>query len=234
MISEKYKCIFVHIPKAAGQSIEHFFLNSHGLSWDRREPLLLRYNPDPKKGPERLAHLTAREYTSYEWVSRNTFKEYFKFSFVRNPWDRLVSEYKYRNHDQLMSFKEFVLYNLPTKNLYSDNYRHILPQYDFLHDESGNLLVDFVGRFENLQTDFDYVCSKLNITNSALPFINSSNKPTSQLGKVKNFIQIKNVGTAKEKSKNKGYISYYDRNTRKIIEQIYRNDIDTFGYQFGE
>lgn len=160
MISEKYKCIFVHIPKVAGQSIENIFLSLHNLTWKQRDSLLLRHNLKPEIGPERLAHLTASEYINYRYITQDKFNSYFKFSFVRNPWDRFVSEFKFRGFDKNYSFKDFVLRGLPKKDLYSDAYRHIIPQYQYLYDDKGNQLEDFVGRFENLQSDFDVICSK--------------------------------------------------------------------------
>lgn len=212
MISDKYRCIFVHVPKAAGQSVESFFLNLHGLAWKDRAPLLLRHNPDPARGPQRLAHLTAREYVDCGHITREDFNAYFKFSFTRNPWARLVSEYQYRNLDGTLSFRDFLLGGLPAKSNYTDAYRHIIPQYDFLHDEAGNLLVDFVGKFEQLQVDFDCVCSRLGIADSTLPHANAS---------------------AGKGPKRPHYTAYYDPETEEVVRQMYRKDIETFQYRFG-
>jgi len=62
LISHHDKCLFVHVPKCAGQSVEMFFLDRIGLDWERRAPLLLRPNDVPALGPPRLAHLKAAEY----------------------------------------------------------------------------------------------------------------------------------------------------------------------------
>ncbi|GAA4103166.1 sulfotransferase family protein [Zhongshania borealis] len=224
MISDKYKCMFVHIPKVAGQSIEHFFLNHHNLSWEERAPLILEYNPDPTKGPERLAHLTASEFLDCGYLSKSEFNNYYKFSFVRNPWARIVSEFNYRNHHKNISFKEFITKSLPDKNNYSDAYRHVMPQYNFLHDDKGNLLVDFIGRFENLQDDFDFIGRQLGFNRTLLPHINSSKKYS-----LKDRLNIfKNTKTEKRNH----YTEYYDLETRKIVENMYSKDIETFGYQF--
>lgn len=214
MISEKYKCIFIHIPKAAGQSVEHFFLNLHGLSWEERAPLLLKFNSDPQKGPERLAHLKTSEYLSCGHLDEGKFNNFFKFSFVRNPWARLVSEFNYRNHSKKMSFKEFVVKAMLFEGDYSDESRHITPQYDFLYDSSGKCLVDFIGKFEDLQKDFDVVCSKLDIKDSKLPHVNSS---------------VKKIIIKRPSHK---YTEYYDDETKEIVEKFYAKDIKQFNYNF--
>ena len=121
MISHDFRCIFIHIPKVAGQSIEHFFLDLHGLDWDSRGSLLLRHNPDRARGPVRLAHLTAREYVDCGHIGQSDFDAYFKFAFVRNPWARLVSEYHYREHHRRQSFRDFVLHGFPEADLYRDS-----------------------------------------------------------------------------------------------------------------
>ncbi len=219
MISSKYKCLFVHIPKTAGQSIEHYFLKLHGLSWEERAPLLLRYNPDPAKGPERLAHLTAREYVDYGYISSSQFADYFSFSFVRNPWARLVSEYRYRGHEGKYSFKEFVSAGFSKKSNYSDEYRHLMPQYEFLYDKNGKLLIDFVGKFESIQSDFDAVCLKMGIERAILPHINSSARGI--------------IGNNDKLGADKLYTSYFDKELEEFVADIYAKDIRTFNYVFG-
>ncbi len=224
MISHKYKCIFVHIPKTAGQSIEHFFLKLHGLTWEKRAPLLLRYNPDPKKGPESLAHLTAEEYVKYGYVTQKQFDEYFKFAFVRNPWDRLLSEYHYRNYHKHYTFTEFVTHGLPQADNYSDRYRHIMPQSDFIYDDNDKLIVDFVGRFENLQKDFRLILKKLNLPPSDLPHVNKSKgKRFFCFTKIFNFITPKR---RREK--------YYYKEPIDLINLLYSRDIQNFGYKFNK
>ena len=108
MLCHKHKCIFVHIPKTAGQSIEKVFLESLQFDESRRPELLLRPNNDPNKGPPRLAHLKAQDYFEYEYITKETFYKYFKFSFVRNPWDRAVSHYLYMVPERNISFEKFL------------------------------------------------------------------------------------------------------------------------------
>jgi len=226
MISHKHKCIFVHIPKTAGQSIEDIFLRLNGLDFNTRSPLLLKPNKDPKLGPERLAHLTASEYIKYSYIPEGSFNSYFKFSFVRNPWARLLSEFiwkkkinsqmKNKLKDKIcldynaISFNSWLstVNSIKTDDEFCDSIRHILPQYDFTFDANGNSLVDFIGKFENLQEDFNIICDKIKIPQQQLLHLN--------------------------KTQHKHYTEYYDDETRSIVAEKYAKDIEYFGYKFGE
>jgi hypothetical protein len=228
VISEKFGCVFVHIPKTAGQSIENFFLAWHGLTWKERARLLIKRNGDPACGPEQLAHMTAQEYLDFGYLTSDTFDSYFKFAFVRNPWERLVSEYKFmKEYHERHSFKEFVLRGLPRESAYLDSYRHITPQCEFLYNSDGKLMVDFVGRFEHLQSDFDYVCKRLGIEDSLLPHVNSSRERHSKLKKrLKRSLSGRNALT-------KPYTWYYDTQLIDRVGEMYDADISAFGYRFG-
>lgn len=172
MISRKHGCLFVHIPKTGGQSVEAYFLALHGLDWESRGPLLLRHNLDPDRGPSRLAHLTAPEYLEFGYVGGQEFSQLFKFAFVRNPFDRLISEYRFNWQSRTYTFRDFVLNHFPTKDRYCDFYRHVMPQSDFIYDASGSLLVDFIGRFESIETDFYRLCEVLGLPRTPLPHRN--------------------------------------------------------------
>ena len=211
MLCHDYKCIFVHIPKCGGQSIELVFLRLLGLTWENRAPLLLRPSLDPSFGPPRLAHLSASEYVACGHVTQAQFDSYFKFSFVRNPWDRIVSEYKYCRYCGVKDFKTFIFNKLP-KPAWTDDYRHIVPQYELLVDANGSMLVDYVGKFEGLQKDFNEVCNKLGIPLVTLPHANKS----------------------PESGQSRHYAEYYDNETKEFVESLYIKDIETFGYAFGE
>ncbi|NEO72255.1 sulfotransferase family 2 domain-containing protein [Moorena sp. SIO3H5] len=198
----------------AGESIEGFFSSLLGVT---REMLLLRPNRDPKLGPEQLSHLTAEEYVRFGHMTPEQFKSYYKFSFVRNPWKRLASEYIFKRYIDKFEFKDFVFNNFPKPNPYSDASRHVLPQYDFLYDSQGNRLVDFVGKFENLQADFNIVCQKLGIKDTKLPHLNSNKQNKIVKGYKQDY---------------KPYLEYYDDETKEFVGKIYQKDIETFDYKF--
>ena len=229
MICREFNCLFVHVPKTAGQSIEQFFCDLLHLDWDSeadRRQLLLQANDDPSRGTEKLAHLSASEYVDDGYIPAAEFDGLYRFSFVRNPYRRIVSEYLYRNYFHHRSFSDFVLNRLPEPG-WDDKYRHVMPQYDMLHDSSGKLLVDFVGRFEDLKADFDRVCAKLGIEDSSLPHRNKSDKASRNARR-----RLRNLVWLNGENRKKKWSDYYDETTLAAVTELYRNDIETFGYQF--
>ena len=222
MICHKSKCIFVHIPKTGGQSIEYVFLDLHALSWDERAGLLLRKNDDPTVGPPRLAHLTATEYTEFGHISQIDFEKYFKFSVVRNPWDRLVSEYRFRKIGPPSGFKAWLLDDFPQPG-WTDEYRHVTPQSDFLFDGSGECVVDFIGRFEQFKDD---VCKALDLAGLRdynLRHINSSSRGLRRLATA---FGLKS-GRGRE-----SLLHYYDDESIEWVDKKYSEDIRRFNYVF--
>jgi hypothetical protein len=229
MICKPFKCIFVHIPKAAGRSVEMYFMNRLNLERENtshRQQLLLTDNTDSTRGTEKLSHLSAAEYVDCGYISQSDFDNYYKFSFVRNPWSRLVSEYRYRNFIKHKSFKDFVMNKFPSPG-WDDKYRHVMPQTEMLYDNKGNLLVDFVGRFERLQKDFMLVCEHLGFEDRQLPHINSSDKKSREIRrKARNLLHQNN------ESKLNQYTDFYDDETREHVSRFYQADIDNFAYEF--
>lgn len=183
-------------------------------------------NSVPELGPSRLAHMKANEYHQCGHISKLAFDEYFKFAFVRNPWERLVSEYLHKKIDKHLSLKEFVFEGLPEENDFCDKHRHIIPQSDYLFDSNGNQLVNFIGRFENLQTDFRYICRQLDISNTSLPHKNSSYSPRRLL-----LRKVRHLFSNQQRIK-KHYTEYYDQELYEHVTYMYAEDIARFGYKF--
>jgi hypothetical protein len=206
MYSEKFKTLFVHIPKTGGQSIEHVFIAESGLTWDTRAPLLLRRKTKEEKGPNRLAHLFAREYVPFGYVTPEDFAASFKFAVVRNPYDRAISEYRYKIVDKPaardLTFRDYVA-SLETGKLT----RHDVPQSDFVLGESGAMMVDQVLRFENLAEDFADVSRRIFGRAIDLPYVNKSTGAVPADGA--------------------------DAGLRKMLHRFYERDFDLFKYPGG-
>lgn len=228
MICAAQQCVFVHVPKTGGQSVEQFFLELNGLTLKQKQQLLISRNDDPAKGPSRLAHMRAHEYVDCGHMSQDDYDRYFSFAFVRNPWSRLVSEYLHKKLDNKYSFKQWVFEAMPEADDFSDAYRHVIPQTDYLVNSQGDVIVNFVGRFENLQNDFNKVCEKLNIANTTLPHANSTSSFRRSLERKIRHLFIK------EKRIKQHYTAYYDNETIDKVATLYASDIAMFNYTFDE
>ena len=142
----------------------------------------------------------------------DNFNSYFKFAFVRNTWDWHVSQFHFHKqnkrfgyfHDTFkhMSFEEYIEWAVLENNIIEA----LSAQKRFLSDNNGNLMVDFVGKFENLSCDFKNVCKKLNIDT-----------------------QLTKKNPSKRK---KSYRDYYSDYTRNIIANTFQEDIDFFNFKF--
>lgn len=210
-ISKQHKCLFIHIPKTGGTSIETALEMFYSWKLENTEALfgLIQSKELLAKGflSHYLQHLTLRQVLALQANS----DELFSFTFVRNPWDRIVSTY--HNIDpnliECATAVGIELRNLPFDEFLARvlNFPHIhlLDQYQFIVDENEQLMVDFLGRFESLETDFDKICQHLNIT-ACLPH--------------------------KNQSTHLDYRRYYTKATRDLVAVRYQKDIALFQYSF--
>ena len=182
--------IFVHINKTAGTSIG----KAIGL---------------PVKD-----HLTAREIIAR--IGRDKGDTAYKFTFVRNPWDKVVSHYEYRrkkNKTQLatrnIAFKDWVkmTYGEVKDPAFYDNPKSFQPQVEWLKDDEDRISIDYSGKFESINEDFNHVKQVIGI-DAELPHLNAS--------------------------KRVDYRSYYDDETREIVARWFHEDISYFGYRFSD
>lgn len=208
MICHPLKTIFIHIPKTGGQSIERVLLDRLGLP--REDPsLCLGDNIDLTRGPEKQAHMFASEYVKFGCINQSLFDKYLKFAVVRNPFDRLVSEYKF-HLDKLggISFREYLLEKWPTAGR-RDLRRHIEPQVNFLLTEHSECwLVDHVFRFEQLQQELPRFFRDQLGFEAELPHINKSvdERPTRE---------------------------FYDEQTANFVRWFYAKDFHVFDFPLG-
>jgi len=230
MISHRHKCVFIHIPKCGGQSIETIFLREHGLSWDERESLLLRANRDPGAGPPRLAHLTCSEYLEHGYISPEAFFSYTVFSVVRNPYKRIESLYRYFGYDRSRAFSKFV-----TEILAADlegrkgRFWFVRPQYDYLVDADGRIRIDHLIRLEDLRERLPDLLERLGIRATDIPHVNRSadkRRVESWRNTLRRALRGAFVGL-----RGPGGGVYWDAESIGIVNKYYRQDFRAFGYE---
>jgi len=211
MICHKRKIVFIHIPKTGGQSIEHFLFPDYNFNEDENKTIMYGWNN--KVGW--LNHLTCSEIKSYGNIPDKKYEEYFKFTFVRNPWERLISEYAWKFYNNFKLFKQFCI-DISEMNYenWISNYKdplafvqHIKAQHEYIYDSKGNLEINFLGKYENFNRDFQSICEGTNLKYNEPYFYN--------------------------KSKHKHYTYYYDKLTKELVSRIYKDDIEIFNYSFG-
>ena len=189
MIEDQYKFISVDIPRTACSERCRLIA---GMPWGEVPEKVMH----AKYWREIPKHAKAMQYKVH---SPEKFKAYFVYSFVRNPWDRMVSFFRYRQRRfGATDFRHYIL-----KNEFGDLSTQ---QIDYLTDQDGRILVDFIGRFENLYEDFDKVCRAINFQGS--------------------------LEYSQEKKSTANYWAYYDDRTRKIVAKNSKKDIEYFGYSF--
>ena len=228
MISKKHKTVFVHVPKVAGQSIEQMFLEDLGLDWAHREELLLRRKKPNEQGPERLAHLVAKDYVGLGYISKQDYNDFFTFSFVRDPYKRVFSFYNFLGYSRIISFRTFVEYVVPMKLEHRDFF--FLSQYDYLHDGKGKLLVDFVGRLENIRKDILTVKEKCGLNDVTLPHANKSKGEWKRsLGLLWREAHLRSKISLGEKGKH--FEDVLTEDLKNKIYDLYNKDFKAFEYK---
>ncbi|WP_018275889.1 sulfotransferase family 2 domain-containing protein [Teredinibacter turnerae] len=186
----KNKAIFVHIPKAAGSSVAVSLY-----------------------GHDKPGHIRAKNYIE---KLGNKKIEYLIFSFVREPIDRFLSAYAYlkaggKNKSDLAfrdnvlvdysDVNDFVALWLNEKTMWE--YVHFIPQTYYLYDDDDFLLVDFIGRYENLEEDFKRLALIIGRGGLSLPHANKTKQ--------------KNLETLNE-------------NSMRKLRELYKRDIKLLGY----
>jgi hypothetical protein len=227
----------VQVPKTGGWSVDCFFLEHFGMDWEANDLLLVHRNEDPTRGPRSLLHLKASEYLLFGHVTQERFREYFKFAFVRNPWDRAVSEYKYQHYPRMFDFKTFLFKHWArSESVEGGSFEsrvHRTPQCQFLYDKKGKCLVDFIGRYERLASDFATVAERLKLDRKELPHYNRSIDLSWTPMAAKLWLKDP-VGMYRlRRNLHHHYTEYYDDESRELIDRFYRKDIELFGYEFG-
>jgi hypothetical protein len=207
IISHKHKFIFFAVPKTATHAIREA-LREHTAEDDWEQQVLFgqQYLPIPELASIGHGHISVTQLRPH--LPSETWDSYFKFGFVRNPFDRFVSTCFFLNRKNPRFNKN------PTASMKQalsfDRFRQrvlVRPQVQQLTDDQGNVAVDFVGRYEDLQQSVDAIFDRLSLPATELPM-----KNTSQHG---------------------AFTEYYDDDLKSMVGGFYEKDLRVFNYDFG-
>jgi hypothetical protein len=206
IVSHRHRFIFAAIPKTGTHSVRAALreqmgpqdIEQVGLFVDKRFPY-------PELARIRHGHLGLAQVRPF--LGEEVFGGYFKFAFVRNPFDRFVSYCAFVSREtgdfqrDPRALMRHVLFELRPL-------QHVLyqPQHSQLVDADGSLITDYVGRVEQMQHSYDEICARVGIRSRALEQVNST--------------------------KRGAYRDYYDQSLIDGVAALYRRDLELFGYGF--
>jgi hypothetical protein len=205
IISHKHKFIFFPIPKTGTHSIR-FAVRPYLDEQDEEHVALFHHSKfnieafnDRKNG-----HFSVQEIRPH--LSDEIWNTYYKFCFVRNPFDRFVSTCFFnnpqiKNNPEMASafLKLIAKKELKNKSLF---YR---PQQHYLIDRNGDIAINFIGKLENMQADYELICEKIKIPMRTLDQLNTS--------------------------MHENYATYYDEELEQLVVELYLEDFQKFNYK---
>jgi hypothetical protein len=204
ILSHRHKFIFFAVPKTATHAVR--FALRPLLGEEDEEQVGLYVNKSlslPALNTVNHGHLTALQ--AQAALPENVWNSYYKFAFVRNPFDRFVSFGFYMNRKS-RTFKKNTTEKLKGILKQERNTSSILftPQHKFLCDDQNKVMMDFVGKFENFNADFAKACAHLNLPAPELEHFNAT--------------------------RHDHFSEYYDNELSAAVTSIYAKDFEIFGY----
>lgn len=215
MISHKHKCIYIHIPKCAGSSVEKAF----GIHNPKNNPDYDSLTGWCHKNKFLMQHATPQQLIDYGLISRQQWNSYYKFIIYRNSWDKALSDYLYfyKTSNILGKFESYlngeeVYYNKLNKINY-DNHTyegsHLFKQVDYFVLNNEYIKYDLRIDFENIDEGFKKAIIDLKLDS--------------------NFF---NEHVNESQHKIRHYSLLFNRGRANMIREMYSEDIEFFKFKF--
>ena len=207
IISHKHRFIFFATPKTATHTIREALRQHLGPDdWEQQVSYGAQSLPIPEIAAINHGHITVDQIRPH--LDEEVWRDYFKFGFVRNPFDRFVSTCFFLNRSKpnFAAIAPSFMKERITRTRFQQRVL-VRPQSLQLCDRDGNSPLDFVGRYEDLQQSYDSICERIGI-------------PNSELGR-------------KNTSGHSDYADYYqDDELRQLVANFYAQDLRTFSYEW--
>jgi len=237
ILNNEYKFIFIHIPKNAGTSLRSNLCRLSGMKqpYTFEEKAFARLcthtKPCDCKKDGVLSGRHIRAITLRDEKEIDNWNDLYKFAFVRNPYDRMVSFWAFyrnigtsmtnvRRSAEMMSFDDWVKYLRKKSFAKMGEHPESLvppwrwPQVSWI-EKDGKQIIDFVGRYENLQEDFEYICKHIGL-----------DKDSSLWKGHEQLEEFNKSGRLKD------YRQYYTEESKKIVGWWFKRDLELFDYSF--
>jgi len=200
MIIHDLELIYIHIPKTGGSTMGvafEFDLNPHIPIDDPFNTIKVEYECETHLPAALLQNSFPKEYNRY-----------YKVCFVRNTWDYILSTYLWLKETYKFEydFNTWIKEGFPETPEREMNIFIKPCQLDWITDKNGEIIVDFIGRFDKFQKDLNKICKKIGKSSFKAPVINST--------------------------KHRHYSCYYNEESKQIITDLYKRDIEYFGFKY--
>lgn len=188
--SKAHETLYFHIGKTGGSSI-HKALVDNGYD-------------DNILANRSVYYEAKKEY--FKGVANN-FYNYFKFTFVRNKFEQLVSLYHYDKNGGIlgsMSFDSFI------KDLVAKDeglYGEWLDQYHLTHID-GECIFDYIGKYHEFQESVDHIMDNIGLPRDCVPRVNVT-----------------------KRDRSKHFSEYYNKETEAIVREKFAKEIEFFGFE---
>ena len=228
-INRELKVMYIHLPKAGGLFIERVLKKFYGfetIKFGRNDHDEFNENKNLQKStnfkikPKMMLHLRNKGLIRYHEcdecpVTKEEFETFYKFTIVRNPYDRIVSSFNYLKKTEMINNSTFDKHIFEEETVSDYSYFHsFISQYDHLLSSDNKIHINYIGKFENLNEELCTILKNIGISEI----------------KHKDYLS-ENVIVNTSNENKIPYTDYYNEECLQKINTYFKNDFETFGFK---